>query len=301
MADPRMTKSDQGLLAELKAGLRDDKTSTTLLLQRCILLGGEIGSERLRDWARQELNGYDTPDALPVYRRVAASLCIDGYAPGRYITGEAISSLSLPEFARDRITDEAPLTHALAQLEDLSRRRDESVRIQPFGAQELILVWNQQTGAGVTRLYWQVSRSAIVGAVAGVRTALAELVAEMLAMTPDQHQPPSRQAADDAVHLVVTGNRNTVTVIASQIAASGPATVTVTGSTGQPATETWWQRWRKRGLIISLAAVVSAVAAVLQLYGWAPWQHAGTPAPHPAAHTVRSSAPARPSPSNTLP
>ena len=146
----------------------------------------------------------------------------------------------------------------------------------PPGAQELIVLWNHERGPGdrITRLYWQVSRSTIVGVITGVRTALAELVAEILGAAEDDRQPPTKQAVDDAVHLVVTGNRNTVTVVGSQSAANGPATITVTGSAERAEAEndTWWQRWRKRGLIIGLATVVTAVAAVLQLYGWVPWK-----------------------------
>jgi AbiTii len=297
-----MSKSDPGLLAELKAGLRNGKTSTADLLNQCILLGGEVGSECLRDWAGKELKGYGDGETLPDYRRVAASLCIDGYVPGGYITGEAISVLSLPEWARDKISEDAPFPHALAQLEDLSRRRDETVNLQVPGAQELIVLWNHETGNHVTRLYWQVSRSAVVGVVAGVRIALTELVAEMLAAAPGGHQPPSREAADNAVHLVVTGNRNTVTVVGSQMAAAGPATITVTGSTEQPGAEddTWWQRWRKRGLIIGLATVVAAVVAVLQLVGWVPWKHADPPVHHSSGHAAHSAAAVHASPSNRL-
>jgi hypothetical protein len=47
-------------------------SSTASLLQKCILLGGQVGSERLRDWARQELKGYDRVDQVPEYRRVSA-------------------------------------------------------------------------------------------------------------------------------------------------------------------------------------------------------------------------------------
>jgi hypothetical protein len=297
-----MSKSDPSLLAELKAGLRNGKTSTADLLNQCILLGGEVGSERLRDWARKELKGYGNAETLPDYRRVAASLCIDGYVPGGYITGQAISVLSLPEFARDSISEDAPFPHALAQLEDLSHRRDETVKLQVPDAQELIVLWNHETGNRVTRLYWQVSRSAVVGVVAGVRIALTELVAEMLAAAPGEHQPPSREAADNAVHLVVTGNRNTVTVVGSQTAAAGPATITVTGSTEQPRTkeDTWWQRWRKRGLIIGFATVLAAVVAVLQLLGWVPWKHADPPVHHSSGHAAHSAAAVQASPSSRL-
>jgi hypothetical protein len=210
--------------------------------------------------------------------------------------------LRLPEFARDSIGEDAPFPHALAQLEDLSRRHDQTVNLQVPGAQELIVLWNQETGNHVTRLYWQVSRSAVVGVVAGVRIALTELVAEMLAATPSGDHPPSREAVDDAVHLVVTGNRNTVTVVGSQTAAAGPATITVTGSAERPKAEedTWWQRWRKRGLIIGFATVVAAAVAVLQLFGWVPWKHAGPPVHHPSGHAAHSAPAVQASPSNKL-
>jgi AbiTii len=272
--NPRMSKTNVSLLTELEAGLRDEKTSTTLLLQRCILLGGKVGSERLRDWARQELRGYANADAVPEYRRIVAPLCVDGAIFGGYVTGEVISPLSLPRIAHGHITEEVVLAGALGELEDLSRRPDAVINLQPDGAQELVVLWNHETGGRITRLYWQVSRSTIVGVITGVRTALAELVAEMLAAAPDAYQTPTKQAVDDAVHLVLTGNRNTVTVVGSQTSANGAAVITVAGSTekAQAENETWWQRWRKRGLIIGLATTVAAVAAVLQLYGWAPWK-----------------------------
>ena len=35
--------------------------------------------------------------------------------------------------------------------------------------------------------------------------------------------------------------------------------------------DTWWTRWRKRGVVITLAAVVAAMVAVAQWLGWTPW------------------------------
>jgi len=159
-------------------------------------------------------------------------------------------------------------------LEQISRGGEDTVRLSPPGAQELVMLWNheRQSNDQITRLYWQASRSTIAGVVIGVRTTLTELVGELIAAAPDD-QPPSKQAAD-AVHFVVTGHRNTVTVVGNQTTTNGQSAITVTGSSDQPATEkeTWWQRWRKRGLIIGLATVVAAVAAVLQLVGWVPWK-----------------------------
>jgi hypothetical protein len=264
------------LLAELQAGLRDDNSSTTSLLQKCILLGGQVGSERLRDWARQELKGYDRVDQVPEYRRVSAPLCIDGATFHHLITGQQVSAMSLPEFAREYISEEVALTNGLGELEQISRGPEDMIRLAPPGAQELVVLWNheRQSSDQITRLYWKVSRSAIAGVVIGVRTALAELVGELLAAAPGDDQSPSKQAVDAAVHLVVTGDRNTVTVVDSQATSKGNAAITVTGSSDQPQVtkEGWWTRWRKRGLIIGLSTVVAAVVAVLQLVGWVPWK-----------------------------
>ena len=47
-------------------------------LRLCIKLGGHSGSADLRQWAERELNGYDSEDELPDYRRINAPLCYDG-------------------------------------------------------------------------------------------------------------------------------------------------------------------------------------------------------------------------------
>jgi hypothetical protein len=191
--------------------------------------------------------------------------------------------MSLPEFAREYISEEMALINGLGELEQISRGPEDMIRLAPPGAQELVVLWNheRQSSDQITRLYWQVSRPAIAGVVIGVRTALAELVGELLAAAPDDDQPPSKQAVDAAVHFVVTGDRNTVTVVDSQTTTKGNAAITVTGSSDQPQVssdqpqvtkEGWWTRWRKRGLIIGLSTVVAVVVAVLQLVGWVPWK-----------------------------
>jgi hypothetical protein len=258
-------------LAQLEAGLRDEASSATALLQKCILLGGQVGSERLRDWARQELRGYATTDPVPNYREVRAVICIDAATVTGYVTGQQISPAALPDFAAGFMTESPILTNPLAELEDLARSADPTVLLSPAGAQELVRLWNRTAGADrILSLYWQVSRSSIAAIITGVRTALAELVGELLAAAPDG-QLPSRQAVEDAMHLLVTGDRNTVTVL-NGYDTGGNSTITITGGAEPPARDTFLQRWRKRGLVVGLATVVAGVAAVLQLYGWVPWK-----------------------------
>ena len=123
----------------------------------------------------------------------------------------------------------------------------------------------------VTRLYWVVGRSSIRAVVEHVRTSLVELVAEMAAAMPDDQAEPNKETADQAVNVVFNGGkRNNITFVNSQASTGG--TSTVEGPKDAPKPESWWQRWRKRGVIIGVATVVAAVAAVLELTGWAPWK-----------------------------
>jgi hypothetical protein len=57
------------LLDEIHDGALDSRTNLPDLLRKCIALGGETGSERLRDWARQELMGYGPGTEVPEYGR----------------------------------------------------------------------------------------------------------------------------------------------------------------------------------------------------------------------------------------
>ena len=64
-----------GLLAQIEADVVDDRVPLSSLLQKCIVLGGQAGSEKMRDWARRELNGYASDaDTVPDYRHVPAVL-----------------------------------------------------------------------------------------------------------------------------------------------------------------------------------------------------------------------------------
>jgi hypothetical protein len=51
-----MGSMGDGLLAQIEAGVVGNEPLSSLL-QKCIVLGGQAGSEKMRDWARHELNG----------------------------------------------------------------------------------------------------------------------------------------------------------------------------------------------------------------------------------------------------
>ncbi len=61
-------------------------------------------------------------------------------------------------------------------------------------------------------MYWAVSRSVLQGVVEGIRTGLVELVAEMKAGIGPGETLPTAAVADQAVEVVIHGDKNRVKV-----------------------------------------------------------------------------------------
>ena len=88
----------------------------------------------------------------------------------------------------------------------------------------------------VAEVYWPVSNASIRGLLVRVRAALAELVAELIVLTPQDQEVPDKLAADRATQFVITGDRPTIHY-SSQHAADGGTNVAVVGaSTPGPVT-----------------------------------------------------------------
>jgi hypothetical protein len=104
-----MLRKREGLLGQIEAGVLDNTVPISSLLQNCILLGGQAGSEKMRDWAGQELHGYTESDSVPDYRHVPAALMIivtngAGYN-GRT---QRITDSVFPKPIRDRFRGRTP-------------------------------------------------------------------------------------------------------------------------------------------------------------------------------------------------
>jgi hypothetical protein len=88
----------------------DQKASIAALLRKVIILGGQAGSEEMRDWAGRELDGYGPEDELPRYRRLNAPRCVDMINMRGRSTGQMITPMHLPKMVRDDITNDVNLT-----------------------------------------------------------------------------------------------------------------------------------------------------------------------------------------------
>ena len=228
-------KRGSGLLAQIEAGVVDHRVPLSSLLQNCIVLGGQAGSEKMRDWARQELHGYAGAETVPDYRHVPAALTARitnraGYKGMTQRFDDSVFAPQIREIIREKVdVQDAILSQGIGQLEAMASQDTDEHRLVPEWAgfiAEMLNQYHMAPNSHVADVYWSVPSTAIQGVLVRIRTALADLVAELITLTPQDQEVPDRAAADQAVQFVVTGDRSVINYTVQQ-AADGGTNVTV--------------------------------------------------------------------------
>jgi hypothetical protein len=270
------------LLGELQEGALDSTADLPGLLRKCVALGGETGSARLREWATKELKGYGGDDHLPPYRLTRSFLYLDGATMTTRVSGQQLPLTMIPAFAREKLQGDIQVVQPIAELLNIvgsARHKGEDVvRLAPPGAQELVALINhelaKQDGSSVSsiglppsqvveRVYWMVGLSEFAAIIDNVRTTLVELVAEMRAGSPPGTALPTHDVTEQAVDIAVYGKRNRIVV--NQVAPHGAGAAATGGgvSTGDSRPESkprrlmWW--------IAGVAGVLAAAAGIAAL------------------------------------
>ena len=266
--------SARALLNELERGASQSDPDIPSLLRKCVALGGQSGSTRLREWATRELKGYrgDAGDALPEYRKVPAAIVIDGATMNGLVTGQQISPVVLPPEAQGKVEEEVQFWGPIVELSDMVKRatadHETVVGIGIAGGSALAGLMNyyaQQRGSShqITRVYRQVAVTSIVGILDAVQTNLVELVAEIRAGLPGPDAEPDRNLADRAVNVVIYGDRNRIELKSTAVS-SGDGVAVAAEVAAQPESRArrimWW--------VVGIAGVVAAVVGV---FTWHPW------------------------------
>ena len=128
--------------------------------------------------------------------------------------------------------EDAVLGGGIGELEALASEGTEEHRLIPSWSgfiRDTLNEFNMGPTSRVAEVYWSVSNASIRGLLVRVRTALAELVAELITLTPQDQEVPDKVAADQAVQLVITGDRPTIHY-SPQHATDGGTNVTVGGA-----------------------------------------------------------------------
>jgi hypothetical protein len=260
------TRTDR-LLGEIEAGALNSSTPIADVLRKVIAVGGKAGSTELRDWATRELNGYRPGDDLPDYRKICAPLQIDAATMHGFIKGQTISTMQLPDFARDTITNDVVLYQGVDEIEGMARRCEpgDVIKLAPHRSQDLVTFMNSQEdwSGHIERMYWGVSPVSLEGVVGQIRTALINLVAEITDNMPEGAETPPAEVATNAVHFVVTGERNKINFAAPQASDASSALAT-------PPADEHPRRWVRTAaaVVIGIAGLVGVFFAILQAQGW---------------------------------
>ena len=254
------------LLDQIEQDALDSTTNLADALRKCIALGSRAGSEELRGWARRELDGYvGAGDRVPEYRKVVAPIVIDAFTQGGRIERQPVTVFDLPDVVRKSgITEELTLRDGVGTLETMKAdgfAKHEAIRLGLPESPIIAKLMNDHlrgTGQYVERVYWNVSPIAIDGVLDQIRTRLVDLVAEIRA-TEGNTATPSAEAVENAVHVVVYGDKSRVNVRAAQ---AGGTTTTV----APQAERSWWRTAQGIG-VIGVATVALAVFAWLEWAG----------------------------------
>lgn len=267
-----MSRRGHGLVSEIERDAMSEDRPLASTLRKCVILGGRAGSTELRDWATRELRGYELEDELPKYRIIPAPIRVDAMRGNFQITGQRISPGELPDGIAEHIDEEVQIRYGIGEIEALAKRYEttnESARFSLPGGADIVRLMNYEIGDQFQRImevYWAVSGSALQGIVDRVRTALAELIGELLAGMPEGQDVPSAELTNQAVNVAVSGKKSRVTVAAAQSSPGGVSSVTPAAS--EDVESPFWTTARKIGaVIVGIATVVAAVVTILQWQG----------------------------------
>jgi AbiTii-like protein len=170
----------------------------------------------------------------------------------------------------EHIKDEVQLRDGVGAIEALAEQPE--IKLAPPMATDLCAYMNATGGnpyQQITHLYWGVSPPALRGVVDQIRTALTQLVAELRANMGGDEDIPSAETANQAVQVVVTGERPHVNVTTAQTSGSdAPALATTSNPESQSDDSGFWTRWRKIGaFVVGCATVAGAAFGLVQLLG----------------------------------
>lgn len=229
----------------LERDVLDESATMASLLRQVLIMGGRASSESLKTWAQRELKGYNEPSpTLPAYRKILASLKADITVGPNSFTGQEISPLDLPEFARNDITNELPISWAVAEIQaTVKSASGEHIRLGIPNMSDLArhMTAHQRKLQGnsflyVTSVYWSVSTSTLEGILDQVRTQLAEFIAEIRASMPAGTEEPTPELIRHAVSVInITAGDNSPIKVSAPVAIAGShADVTVTPEAEKP-------------------------------------------------------------------
>jgi hypothetical protein len=189
------------LIDEIIAGVTQTKEPISDILRRCLVLAYKLKNDTLRVWVEKELNGYDSLDELPDYRRangVAKGLFLGGW--GSELRDQPLApSVLKPE--HQHFASEIRLFQPIASYENADSAKNPTIS----WPQDLVVRYQSSfyEGMALNRAWMEVPASLITGMVDIVRTRILTFALEIQDQLPDSQEQSVRQIPPAEVERIV--------------------------------------------------------------------------------------------------
>jgi AbiTii len=157
----------------------DTKQPITTLLRKCIVLAHQLKNDRLRTWANEELNGYDSIEKLPEYRNLPAAATGLFVGPGWARFSQGIPSVVLEKQHR-KFAEMVYVAQPIGTLEDTLNSGKNSSLSFPWNANLVAYYQDRvQDGWQLFSAHQTVAKSTIAGIIDTVRTRVLNMALEI--------------------------------------------------------------------------------------------------------------------------
>ena len=208
------------LLKDIRNAALEADVPIANVLRKCAVLGTQLKNNDLRDWALQELKGYDNEDDVPEYRKVPAPLM--GNFSGRFGSGYTnigVPAVNLPEKLRERARS-AVFTQGVAGLEALLEGSDGSNLTFSWPGDWITWIHNKSKWSGGMILYaaWQVvGKANIAEMIDAIRNRVLEFCLRLEKEIPELMSDDDDSALPTGAEVAASQVFNQVIVFGSQV------------------------------------------------------------------------------------
>lgn len=218
---PKLIPMTTTLLQSLRERIIDESEPLDGLLRKCLALGAQTGSGALREWARNELNGYKNDEPVPDYRVFPTSpIVVEEISGTSHSRGRRIHRLELPSRASDIVPEHFKVLQSVTELEGFSGSKEVSFITPDLSLAKVL--WNEGLDTDyqqIVGLTYELSGPSIAGILSKIRTQLVEIIADLTAEIPLTELPGKEQVDSAVSHHIGTQYNTTIH------AANGPTAI----------------------------------------------------------------------------
>lgn len=213
------------LLREIQDAATGEDISLAVVLRRCLVLAARLDHEPLKEWAKQELNGYEKPDSLPEYRRFATQ------ARGTFVGpfGASRTNQPIPPLCIDpqhhKVLFDIEMQEGVASIESLVK--DGEGQLSAPWPSDAVAYYQDKIleTMSLVSAHKLVSRSALVGILDTIRSRLLEFALDIERENPDAGEAVPGTGRPPVPEGTVSHIFNTTILGGHNVVQAGPSNV----------------------------------------------------------------------------